>query len=454
MSWKSISSERAKTHPLYGVNGWLLLFAVGQAMSIVAILSGPLISFLSSPETQFANLIFGMAYALTQMPMLYALFKLRPNFRMVAIVTVLIQGLFATFIAAVSTAHPDSQALRGIFLAVIWIAYLNSSRRVSVTFNHLVRDNDPLLQDEQNAPGEPITSPGRSEGHVATTSGTVTLEKITTYQLLKKAWIGLMIVTALVMVLPTLAKHGVAFDDIGKALLRASIAVLVIFFVGVLLASLLQKKVRMAILMFALVIGLGTYMNWHRQQEAKYDAEQVALLKKQIDESTKAHEQAINDIHKKYQDLSATINLASAAKGKRETDIMRTNLQAMEKILDAEQSAQDRSWQDRLILVKGSPLSQGAKTTISVAIKNKQTRAISFLQRINQLEKNNIQTLLSTLDFIENNRKSVSAREGNIAFASPALLAEYNKRLLAMRQTYEEEKRLQRDYQMASGANE
>lgn len=181
--WLRVTPEEAKKHPLYGVRGWLLLFAVAilfgflSAVSTVnteALKSGFSLSKLLAvgiPETIFLKLVLWIR-GLIVLPIYWLLFSKHPSFRPVSICLLL--GLWPG-IALAGFLNPfpslgESLVFSFIPWAVscaIWVTYLQRSERVRVTFEHSVkagRDNaaSTSLPPSFNKPA--ITGKSAQEG--------------------------------------------------------------------------------------------------------------------------------------------------------------------------------------------------------------------------------------------------------------------------------------------------
>jgi len=376
MGWISISPERAKAHPLYGINGWLLWFAIGQIVSIALLAIPALTSFLISPRQAQASFLLVLIFIATQFPMLYSLFRLRPNFRMVAMTTILISGF--VWMVVVSLINVGDGAGRVIVSAIGWTWYLQVSRRVSVTFEHRVRDNDPLLTLQKD---NPIPKP--------------------------------------------------ELVDFRKGF---------------------QRKIWMAILTAGLLFGISKYYYWKSDLQAKYNAEQVALINKQMEESVKVHAQISDELNKSYHDLSNSVSMLSAAKSKREAEELKTKFGTMAKIIDQQRNDNEQAWQERLALINNSRLPKESKDKSIALARDKRASAASLIHNILRLEQEKVEALMNVADFIDTNRNYLSVKGDNIAFKNAALLAEYNLRMSTIKRKNEEQRILQEKYAAIQGS--
>lgn len=153
--WKLITAEEAKRHPLYGVGGWLALFAFGVlagllqnfgAISGEALKIGMTIDrFLSFPLPGILFVKAALAIGLLKVIVINALlFSKHPKFR-TATTYVLVGELPALLLAGISIG--GSPGLGAFFIfslpswllgCAVWVTYLQRSKRVRVTFEHTV----------------------------------------------------------------------------------------------------------------------------------------------------------------------------------------------------------------------------------------------------------------------------------------------------------------------------
>ncbi|MBX3331079.1 MAG: DUF2569 family protein [Nitrospira sp.] len=153
--WLQVTPEEARRHPLYGVSGWLLLFAFAILFGFLSAVStvnaealkggfslGKLLA-VDTPEVIFIKLVLWI-YGLTVVVITALLFSKHPSFRPVSICLLL--GLWPG-IALAGFLNPfpslgESLVFSFIPWAVscaIWVTYLQRSERVRVTFEHSVK---------------------------------------------------------------------------------------------------------------------------------------------------------------------------------------------------------------------------------------------------------------------------------------------------------------------------
>lgn len=152
MAWTPIPPERAKTHPLFGIRGWLLLYVISTIIGMAQILLITLQSNHESPSQKVANFAIATIFLAMQLLVLYFLFRHSPRLRVVALWTIAASILLGLAMSALLS-PPDLRWIGlvvglvvGLVPSIAWAIYFQRSRRVRVTFEHLVRDNDPLLQ--------------------------------------------------------------------------------------------------------------------------------------------------------------------------------------------------------------------------------------------------------------------------------------------------------------------
>lgn len=117
--WKSIGPEKASQHPLYGIKGWLLVFAVGNFI-------GPLLDFarvnaeamlhhttieqlfsIEAPGITFLKAALYMEIALA-VAIIFLIFTKNQHFRLIAIVGRL---AFWPFLGAVALSQGISETI-------------------------------------------------------------------------------------------------------------------------------------------------------------------------------------------------------------------------------------------------------------------------------------------------------------------------------------------------------
>jgi hypothetical protein len=168
-SWTSLTSAEAAAHPLYGVKNWLVVFAFGVLLGLFSELgslkgeahkAGMSLSELLSidlPEITLSKV--ALAFDTVAVLVIYWLLLTKhPKFRVVAswllvgsYPVVVIIGLLNPF-AGLGEVIVTSFFPWAITCAV-WVTYLNRSRRVRVTFEHMVRTDEsdtPLIVATNN----------------------------------------------------------------------------------------------------------------------------------------------------------------------------------------------------------------------------------------------------------------------------------------------------------------
>jgi hypothetical protein len=163
--WVRVSAEAAERHPLYGLGGWLRIVSVLMALTVIA---GPLLTVvftskvLSLPaETQPAGLVMAALLALgtaTALVMAVLWFRRAPHF-LRAYVELSALSIALDFFAELLLrqwgplpppfARPPGNLFAELVLSVLisgipyWLLW--RSRRFRVTFQHELRNDDPML---------------------------------------------------------------------------------------------------------------------------------------------------------------------------------------------------------------------------------------------------------------------------------------------------------------------
>lgn len=156
MAWTAISEEEAKQHPLYGISGWLLLFAVllflsilvswghtnnvardyGYTLSEFFSVSHPIVTYTKVAvfvHTGFSGVI------------LFCLFAQYQGFRLLSSWLLALSVPVVFFLGREALVLPGMGAVAAqatiswLFWGTVWVAYLNRSKRVRVTFEHMVQ---------------------------------------------------------------------------------------------------------------------------------------------------------------------------------------------------------------------------------------------------------------------------------------------------------------------------
>lgn len=190
--WVKLSPEEAKRNALYGVKGWLVVFAVGALLGLLreyGSLSG---------EAHKAGMSIGDMLAIDHPAMTYAkitlvlnssvvviiywlLFSKHPNFRPFA-TWVLVSGWPVAAVIGLANPFPGlSDGLAVSFLSwviscAVWVAYLQRSRRVRVTYEHCIRANDDYSTSRPTGQSQFATSTSTSTSSSAMLDRTAAVE--------------------------------------------------------------------------------------------------------------------------------------------------------------------------------------------------------------------------------------------------------------------------------------
>ena len=155
--WQQLSLEGAKRHPLYGIKNWLAVFAFGVLIAPFRSIGGvsnaareaglTLSQLLNADISTGAFVTSSMAFdSAVAGLLLWLLFSKNRHFR-VASISLLVLQWPAYFVVAFITGGTKIPGFVGVFvfqffggllLTVIWVAYLQRSRRVRVTFENCV----------------------------------------------------------------------------------------------------------------------------------------------------------------------------------------------------------------------------------------------------------------------------------------------------------------------------
>ena len=155
--WKKISLADAKQHPLYGVRNWLAVFAFGVVVAPLRTLgelsNAAHVAGLTLPKLLAADLSAGayftgsLAFSVVLASIaLWLLFSKHRHFRIATITLSILQWPAFLAMATITggTKYPGFAAelvlnfLSSLLWIAIWVAYLQRSRRVRVTFEHCI----------------------------------------------------------------------------------------------------------------------------------------------------------------------------------------------------------------------------------------------------------------------------------------------------------------------------
>jgi len=170
--WRYVGKETAATHELYGVGGWLLFFAVGCMLGLLADLGRVNADarsmglsagdYLSIPHPSItltkATLLFEV---IAVMAIYWMMFFKSVNFRRYASLLLLSTFPVVCLVALANSYEGVGAVLASGFIrwAVscgVWVSYLQLSTRVRVTFEHCISEEPLKIQN----PNQSIISPG------------------------------------------------------------------------------------------------------------------------------------------------------------------------------------------------------------------------------------------------------------------------------------------------------
>lgn len=183
MDWVRVDAKTAAKHPLYGVKGFLLFFliiqvigvlmAIGSCIDVAASYGLPIDYFLVAglPESAYAAFLLAWVTALTGYLIAAAYkneYRFGYKFRAICITAILVAWPIS-LLGAIVFRFPGSvrivlETLPGyVFWAAVWIAYFHRSRRVRVTYEHLVERGDALAIRPVSSSSQPTDRDEKNE---------------------------------------------------------------------------------------------------------------------------------------------------------------------------------------------------------------------------------------------------------------------------------------------------
>ena len=157
-AWKSISVDEAKESSLYGVGGWLVVFAISVFFGLIVAI-GTLHSEANKADSSLSDFLtidhpaitFIKGVLLVHMFSVAAIYWLlltkHQRFRIAASCLLLAAWPVTACIGLINTFSGAGVAIGSSFLpwaisCAVWVSYLNLSRRVRVTFEHLIPEGE------------------------------------------------------------------------------------------------------------------------------------------------------------------------------------------------------------------------------------------------------------------------------------------------------------------------
>lgn len=160
--WKQVSPAEAKRHPLYGIKGWLLVFLVGRVLGFLmdygrliqdAKSVGLTLSQVMDLDANYANWVYLVLslQGVVSAALIHAAWNRNPSFRKLGIALLLMSPPLLVLFTVVSNFSGGGQVLFALMPSYViinlgWAAYLARSRRVRVTFEN------QILEQELKAP--------------------------------------------------------------------------------------------------------------------------------------------------------------------------------------------------------------------------------------------------------------------------------------------------------------
>lgn len=158
-TWQHVSAETAKAHPLYGVRGWLLFFAISNLLGLLAFfgsvrseasianMSEMALLAIDHPNVTYLKLT--LLFAITNFAAkCYLLFSKHQQFRKIISILLLLDWpvtvCLAVIVGATSLVAPLflTPLFGWAISCAVWIAYLQKSERVRVTFEHCLKQDE------------------------------------------------------------------------------------------------------------------------------------------------------------------------------------------------------------------------------------------------------------------------------------------------------------------------
>ena len=171
--WETVSLEQAQAHPLYGRGGWLILFAVGNLVVLIAL--GILMSRLwaaSTAEATSVKLVVSICALTPAIAML--LFALRSRWFRTATSALMLAYFPLSVLVALplfetpGVAGAFTQAfLQWVVSCAVWVTYLQRSRRVRVTFEKSILSSDSVVGHGSERSASPDDRGGSQSPHAA-----------------------------------------------------------------------------------------------------------------------------------------------------------------------------------------------------------------------------------------------------------------------------------------------
>lgn len=188
--WTSISQNEAVKHPLYGVKGWLLFFAIGNFLGPLLSL-GQVNSIAREHDTTIGNLLSIDIPAITFLKaalflelalavvILFLLITKNSYFRKIAVFGRLSFWPLLGLVALSQGIAETGESLASIFIpwalsCAVWVPYLQRAERVRVTFEQCVRT---IVSPNSNLPTNTST-PSANHNLVETASPDLTIVPI------------------------------------------------------------------------------------------------------------------------------------------------------------------------------------------------------------------------------------------------------------------------------------
>jgi Zn finger protein HypA/HybF involved in hydrogenase expression len=173
--WRHVGKETAANHDLYGVSGWLLFFAVGCFLGLLASfgrvngaahsIGMSLGDYLSIAHPSISVVKATLMYEVIGVACIYGmLFSKSKNFRKYTSLLLLCMFPFNVLITLANSYEGSGGALvssffQWAFSCAVWVSYLQLSKRVRVTFEHCVLEDIDDTVTKKQVTSIPNTTP-------------------------------------------------------------------------------------------------------------------------------------------------------------------------------------------------------------------------------------------------------------------------------------------------------
>jgi len=176
--WQQVSIDEAKNHPLYGVRGWLVVFAISLGLGFLRGF-GEIAKLAAESEVSVSDLLaetgggfilFTLLASALQVGIIYYLMFSKSSLFRNASTAMLLLGEPLVWCVGAAMAIPGwgrviaESGILWLISCGIWITYLQRSRRVRVTFENTVQSESIVNSSNIVQPSPlPVTQSPRAE---------------------------------------------------------------------------------------------------------------------------------------------------------------------------------------------------------------------------------------------------------------------------------------------------